>query len=358
MYPLAENMFAPRNQWYLAAWSSEISRKPMERWILDNPLVFYRKENGEVAAIDGRCPHRHYPLSAGEVVGDNLRCGYHGLTFSPNGECVSIPSQPTIPNACHINSYRAVERWKWIWVWPGDQALCDESLIPDHEQMDLDKPEFNIEPKGYFLLKSRYMLMHDNLLDLTHLAYLHSTTIGDREIAEANLERSQTEWTQSCKSIVSAVDPQPYFKKLMGWNASVDRRWGSTFYAPSLHFIHEDFYAPGQSPEQGHSSLMRGRIFHAVTPATKDTSHYFFASGRDKSTGEDLETLIRAVTPVLDEDIFAVEEIERMIKTSEKELKDVLLRADANCVAGRRLMERMIMADSTPRIIAADRASL
>ena len=347
MYSLAEHMFAPWNQWYLAALSEEVTRKPLERWILNSPLVFYRQENGEVAAIDGRCPHRHFPLSAGELVGDNLRCGYHGLTFSPKGECVSIPSQPTIPSACHIKSYRTVERWKWIWIWPGDQELCDESLIPDHQAMDLDKPEFNIEPKAYFLLKSRYMLMHDNLLDLTHLAYLHSSTIGDKEIAEANLERTQTEWTQSCKSVVRSVYSQDYFKKLMGYTGLVDRRWGSTFFAPSLHFIHEDFYSPGQSPEEGNDSLMRGRIFHAVTPATKDTAHYFFASGRDKSTGDDLATLIKAVMPVLDEDIYAVEQIERMIKSAGQEVKDVLLRADANCVAGRRLIERMIVADLT-----------
>ena len=51
--------------------------------------------------------------------------------------------------------------------------------------------------------------------------------------------------------------------------------------------------------------------------------------------------------PVLDEDIYAVEQIERMIKSAGQEVKDVLLRADANCVAGRRLIERMIVADLT-----------
>lgn len=108
MYSLAEHMFAPRNQWYLAALSEEVACKPVDHWILNSPLVFYRQENGEVSAIDGRCPHRLFPLSTGELVGDNLRCGYHSLTFSPKGECVGIFSLPTIPSAYRIKSYRTV----------------------------------------------------------------------------------------------------------------------------------------------------------------------------------------------------------------------------------------------------------
>lgn len=82
MYPLAENRFAPLNSWYVAAWSDEITAAPRERWLLEQPIVFYRRSNGTVTALDGRCPHRHFPLAKGRVIDDNLQCGYHGLTVS------------------------------------------------------------------------------------------------------------------------------------------------------------------------------------------------------------------------------------------------------------------------------------
>lgn len=348
MYPLSEGMFAPLNQWYVAAWSSEVTRKPMERCLLDKPLAFYRKQDGGVVAVDGRCPHRHYPLGKSEVVGDNLQCGYHGLTFNPDGQCVRIPSQQPIPSSCNIRSYPVAERWQWIWIWMGDPAKCDESLIPDHDAMDLGNPEFDTFPKAYYLIEGRHMLMHDNLLDLTHLAYLHSKSIGSPEIAEANLERSQTERTLHCRSVVPVKDLPAYFRRLIDYDGDVDRSWGSNWFAPSLHFIYEDFQRSANDPQAPGEMLLRGRIFHAVTPATRHTCHYFFASGRDKSSGEDREAVVAAVRPVLDEDIFAVVEIEKMVQAAGGNPKDVLLRADAHCVSGRRLMERLIRGDEEP----------
>jgi vanillate O-demethylase monooxygenase subunit len=79
------------NSWYVGAWSSEVNRKPFQRFMLDKPLVFYRKENGEPVALDDRCCHRFAPLSAGWLDGDNIVCGYHGFTYAPSGTCVSIP---------------------------------------------------------------------------------------------------------------------------------------------------------------------------------------------------------------------------------------------------------------------------
>lgn len=105
MYPLAEGLFAARNQWYVAAWSKEISRAAMERWILNEPVAFYRTEAGKPVALGERCPHRHFPLGKSRVVGDNVECGYHGITFSPTGSCVSILSQTTVPTGCKVKAY-------------------------------------------------------------------------------------------------------------------------------------------------------------------------------------------------------------------------------------------------------------
>ena len=120
-----------RNAWYVAAWDREVGRKPLARTILNEPIVLYRKADGAPAALEDRCCHRHVPLSLGTLVGDDLRCGYHGLRFDASGVCVEIPGQPKIPPGARVRSYPVVEKWNWIWIWMGEPARADVKLIPD-----------------------------------------------------------------------------------------------------------------------------------------------------------------------------------------------------------------------------------
>jgi phenylpropionate dioxygenase-like ring-hydroxylating dioxygenase large terminal subunit len=75
-----------RNSWYVAAWDREVSRAPLARMLLGEPVVLYRKADGTPIALEDRCCHRHLPLSRGRVEGDGLRCGYHGLRFDASGK--------------------------------------------------------------------------------------------------------------------------------------------------------------------------------------------------------------------------------------------------------------------------------
>jgi vanillate O-demethylase monooxygenase subunit len=67
--------------------------------ILGEPVVLFRDSAGHPRALHDSCPHRHLPLSMGCVVGDNIRCGYHGISFDGSGRCIDIPGQGRIPPA-------------------------------------------------------------------------------------------------------------------------------------------------------------------------------------------------------------------------------------------------------------------
>ena len=108
-----------RNAWYVAGWGSEVERAPFERTILNEPIVMYRTQAGTVVALEDRCCHRSLPLSMGKVIGDELQCGYHGLTFDAGGTCVHVPGQSQIPPGAQIKSYPVTEKWGWIWLWMG-----------------------------------------------------------------------------------------------------------------------------------------------------------------------------------------------------------------------------------------------
>ncbi|MFD2271659.1 Rieske 2Fe-2S domain-containing protein [Undibacterium arcticum] len=91
--------------------------------------LLYRKENGEVAMLLDRCPHKGAPLSLGELKGDVVACPYHGLEFDCSGKCVRIPSQSAIPPTAKVKAFPCLERYGIVWFWPGDPAAADAALL-------------------------------------------------------------------------------------------------------------------------------------------------------------------------------------------------------------------------------------
>ena len=171
-----------RNYWYVAASDHDVQRQPLGRIILGEPIVFYRLEDGTPVALEDRCAHRHLPLSMGKLVGDTLQCHYHGLRYDKTGTCVRVPGQDMIPRSARVKSYPVVERYHWLWIWMGDPALADPDKIPDFHWFD--DPE-NWGAKGQYLhVKANWQLIVDNLLDLTHLAFVHETTIGNSALVD------------------------------------------------------------------------------------------------------------------------------------------------------------------------------
>ena len=121
----------PMNAWYAAAWDVEVKRTLFARTVANQKIVLYRTLDGKPVALEDACWHRLLPLSMGRLEGDELVCGYHGLAYNAQGRCVYMPSQDTInPSAC-VRSYPVVERYRYVWVWPGDPALADPALVPD-----------------------------------------------------------------------------------------------------------------------------------------------------------------------------------------------------------------------------------
>jgi phenylpropionate dioxygenase-like ring-hydroxylating dioxygenase large terminal subunit len=337
MYPLSDGAFAARNQWYIAAWSQDISREPMERWILNEPVAFYRKEDGTAVAVAGRCPH------------DNIECGYHGITFGPDGNCVKIPTQDAIPNVCRIAAYPLVETWKWVWIWMGDPALADPALIPDHDAIKINDPDFQVDGNVYHPVPGRYMLMHDNLLDLSHVAALHKTTIASDGLPEA-VEASETgdNWLESTRHLKEVGCP-PFFSALFGYNGRVDRTLVLRAHLPCLHAGYDRFVKAESAGESAGEELGTVWVYHAITPATEHTAHYFFAMGRNFAQSDEGfgTVMMDAIGVTLEEDMLATREVERMLDALGQTPQEILIKSDAHCVKGRRMFDKMIRAEQS-----------
>jgi len=288
-----------RNAWYVVAWDHELpAGKLLSRRVLDEPVLLYRTPDGRAVALADRCCHRHAPLSLGRLEGDCVRCMYHGLKFDPSGRCVEVPGQSRIPSTAAVRSYPVVERNRWVWLWPGEPNRADAAEIPD--TFSLASPDWRMSP-GYMKYDANYRLILDNLLDFSHLAFVHPTTLGGTEkLADTRPDVRRLERGVRVERWLLNVAPAPFHSKVHSFAGTVDRWWFYDFLVPGILLMHSGAQPTGTGAPQGrHSGALEFRSCQAVTPACAETSHYFFAVPRnfalddaqiDRSVMEDIST--------------------------------------------------------------------
>ena len=164
-----------RNAWYVAAAIAEIGDKPLARTILNEPIVLFKNGRGEMCALEDRCCHRGAPLALGDPTEAGIRCGYHGMEFNREGVCTFIPGQTIIPKCARVKSYPAVAKTDYVWIWMGEADKANPAAIADYPPDDqINWPRAN----DMLHLKASYVMVLENLMDLSHLSYLHAGSIG------------------------------------------------------------------------------------------------------------------------------------------------------------------------------------
>jgi phenylpropionate dioxygenase-like ring-hydroxylating dioxygenase large terminal subunit len=266
-----------RNAWYVGAWDHEIGRDMLRRIILGEPVLLYRREDGKPVALEDRCCHRQAPLSMGKLIGDIVKCPYHGLEFDPSGVCVKIPTQERIPPSAKVKSYPVVERNHWIWIWMGDPAKADPNLIEDFHWMD--DPQWGFGG-NYLHVEANYVLLVENLLDTTHLPFLHPTSLGTDAFAKSEFEVTRESDRIKVARWLMDKPPAPFHKQMGGFpdGMNVDR-WQITHFGPPSFVKLDVGSAPaGAGARQGDRSKgMNMWNLNAITPETDKTAHYFYA---------------------------------------------------------------------------------
>jgi phenylpropionate dioxygenase-like ring-hydroxylating dioxygenase large terminal subunit len=266
------------NCWYVAAWSHEVDDAgTFARTIIDVPVVLWRDSAHQVVAFVYRCCHRGAPLSRGRKEGDSLRCMYHGLLFDRGGRCIDIPSQDTVPAQAFVRAFPVVERHRWIWIWMGDPARADPALIPDTHW--LDDPGWRGLP-GYMHYDVGYRLITDNLLDFSHLAYVHATTLGGGgSDAYARVRPTVERQPRGVKVTRWLLDdaPAPFVTKLKRYPGNVDRWNIYDYLVPGILLMDSGSAPTGTgAPEGVRLDAAEFRSCQALTPETAGSTHYFF----------------------------------------------------------------------------------
>ena len=312
-----------RNDWYIAAWAHEVQgAKPLARTICNDKIVLFRDANGKAAALEDRCAHRGAPLSCGEMIPEGLQCGYHGLVFNGSGKCVYIPGQDSIPPRASVKSYPLVEQDEFLWIWTGDPAKADPATIVPYPWNN-DHKNWPHKPEHYHV-ECNFMLLVDNLMDLTHLGY---TSNGVK----------YTRW------MLGSVPP-PTYVKAVGFKGLVDRWQEFEFHAPGA--IHQWSGATDvgtgayEGKRDGGFSL---RLYHGITPETERTSHYFWtgANGYRQDDPSATEQLWQELATAFKQDLTIVA-AQQATLDHYKSVSYVDIKADGARVHARRVLERRL----------------
>ncbi|MBN9144532.1 MULTISPECIES: aromatic ring-hydroxylating dioxygenase subunit alpha [unclassified Novosphingobium] len=278
-----------RNAWYVAGWEQDLApEKPFALTILGDRLVIWRSASGAVHALEDKCVHRFAPLSLGRCEGEHLRCMYHGLLFDAGGKVAQIPGQDLVPARARVRAYPVVVRHSWIWVWMGDVEAADPALIPP--AVGFDDPDY-ILGCGFLDYQAEARLINDNLLDFSHLTYVHAASFGaGPEFAASQpkvtpLERGVRveRWLENTHGSGNRKSEQ----LIDGWSSydfllpGVLLMWSANYPAGTAKRLN---YAPPPMVE-----AIAGLNFtsQAVTPLTDKTSRYFFSWGPHRKFGDE-----------------------------------------------------------------------
>lgn len=338
-------MIHVRNAWHVAAWSMDIAaEKPFAITIANDRIVIWRNAKGDVTALQDRCIHRLAPLSLGRCEGERLRCMYHGLLFNRDGSVAEIPGQDMVPAGAKIRAYPVVDRHSWIWVWLGDPALADPALIP--AAVGFDDPDY-ILGRGQLDYAAEARLIHDNLCDFSHLAYVHPASFG----ADEKWSQTRPQVTVLDRGVRFArwVPNQSGMGKARGADDAVDVWSFYEYHVPGILLMPSASYPAGTAAKCGGNAPppdlpKMGVTFtsQAVTALTDKTSRYFFSWGPHKDHGDEAlrDTLMGIAGQAFGEDKRMIEAQQLVIDES-PDAHIMPTGADKGVTLFNRLVERL-----------------
>ena len=328
-----------RNAWYAACWSGELAEAPCSRRILGLDIALFRTGSGRPGAVEDCCPHRFAPLSMGGVEGELIVCGYHGMKFDRDGLCVDVPGQKNVPSRARVRAFPAAEKHGVVWVWTGDGERADESLLPDVHW--LDKPGWS-SVTGTMRYDCNWVLLIDNLIDLSHTTFVHRSTIGTDDVATTPVTVKRIGDIVSVTRFMSNTEPSNFYRKVGGFEGKIDR-WHRIWLDPPSTVVIDAGGVPVGAKDGGIDT----RIISMLTPVDERSVDQFWAFSRDFRTDDSGidEIIAQSIDTTFNEDraILAGQQ-----RNAERLLDRRMLNnaADSGVVQARRVVDQLLAAES------------
>ena len=275
-----------KNAWYVAGWSSEFADELRRVTLLEENVVMFRHSKGNIVAMEDQCPHRLMPLSKGKRIGDDIQCGYHGLTFNCEGKCIRIPGQDNLPASAYVVTYPVHEKHDIVWIWMGDPQVADPDAVFDMPQFT--DSNWHAHQGEALHLKSHYLNVAENLVDPAHVSFVHPTTLGNAASENIPVNVSTEGETIVAWRWIRDAPPIGFFKNFGGFKGNVDRWHYYYLHLPCTAVI--DFGSAEVLAKLSEDDRDQGvRIFalHFMTPVTDDYTIDRWMHIRNTAVGDD-----------------------------------------------------------------------
>lgn len=329
------------NAWYCASWSHDLAEAFVARKILDIPILLYRRSDGSAVALKDECPHRFAPLSMGKRDGDDVVCGYHGLRFTAEGLCSDERySERGRSRAC-LRAFPIVEQQNIVWIWMGDPALASDTPVPDYPFFD--KPE---RPQifGTTYVKANFELESDNLLDLSHLDYVHTATIAQdlSKVGTFSVEQDGHRVASLWRAVGVKV-PDLWRAFFPEDELRVDT-WMDMHWSAPCHLMLNTGIKPSGAPADAAIGTLQA---HLATPETEFTTHYFWGVTLHPAMAPIMEQVRQGTIAAFEvEDRPMIEAVQqRMGQTDFWKKQPIILVEDGAAVRARRVLDQLIKAE-------------
>lgn len=336
-----------KNAWYVAAWDHEITRALTPVRMLDQALVLYRSSDGSVAALEDACPHRKLPLSMGRLVGDQVECGYHGLTFDATGTCTRVPGAERIPHRACVRAYPVQERYGLVWVWMGDPALADPAHIFDVPNWG--DPAWGVNRGDAMTIGCDYLYMTDNLLDPSHVAWVHRSSFAGAGTDEVALNTDVHDKGVTVWRWLSDTPPAPFYAQFLKFTGNCDRKQHYEVHWPS-HAIIRAIFVPTGTGGEGmpmHPDAFVMDSYNFMTPISETETRYFWFQMRN-FTPEDAEVSARFASSVrgaFEEDRVVLEAVQKGMDTMQSPNLDLAI--DLGPLRFRQRLHKLVDAENS-----------
>jgi len=341
-----------KNAWYVAGWDNEIGHALAALTICNESIVMYRDTAGRAVALENACPHRKLPLSMGRLKGDEVECGYHGLTFNSVGACTRAPGSQRIPKAACVRAYPVEERYGLIWIWMGDGAKADPAKIMEVKHWG--DPAWGLNRGDAMNVECNYLYMTDNLLDPSHVAWVHQTSFGNSACAETALETTIAEDGVTVSRWMVNTEPAPFYAPYLKFQGNCDRKQHYEVRYPS-HAIIKAIFTPagtGGDDKPLHKDVFLMDSYNFMTPITENLTRYYWFQMRnfapnDAAVSAAFATSVRSA---FEEDRAIMQAVHRGMS---KKTGHIDLKIDKGSLHFRRRLAQMI-AEEKPALAAAE----
>lgn len=336
-----------RNCWYVACLSREVGRQPKAVRLLEEAIVLYRREDGSPVALEDACPHRKLPLSMGRLMGDAIECGYHGLTFDGCGRCIAAPTQERIPHGARVRSYPVQERYGLLWIWMGEPEKAAQHPVIDIEHHD--SPDWHLTTGDSLRCNCHYLWLVDNLLDPSHVAWVHRGTFAAAGTEDTPLQIHADDNSVVCSRWMYSRPPPAFYAPLVQFSGPADRLQHYEVRLPSMA-INRSIFAPAGmgGPQVPQDPLVYRMVsYNFLTPVDADTTLYFWLQHRNTDPNNDAltERIAAGAKAAFEEDRLVLEAVHRGMKHQRTPHIGLLL--DAGAARFRKALAERIRAENT-----------